>query len=459
MSRTDGTDSATLPHTEGLSMLFTRAEFLRHLQLALAVSSAAQPSALFAVLAINLTGFRNANKAGGHAAGDAVLQEASQRIIRCIGTDNLAAHDGGDDFFILARYSNKETMIRPLLKALTDTLAAPYELPFGKFSCPPRFGIASHPHDGTDADLLVRNAARALQLARNGNRGCTVFHNEGLHDDYAARMRMAEDLTAAHAHREFVLHYQPIYTAGTRLLTGAEALLRWNHPEHGPIGPEVFLADAEESGLIADIGQWAFTEICHQIREGIDAGHSIPISLNISPKQIPESFPIEWMKRTLLQFRIPAGMLAFELKIGADMLQPECCLPWMKECRKLGIGIHIDDFTGSVAALALIASGCVGEIRIGRELLRHLHTSSSVKILIQSIIDFGRDSAINISAIGVEDASTAEVLTEMGCQSLQGVHLGHVFPNLPFPPTPPKINSGPRTLRLVASSGIRTNLQ
>lgn len=459
MSSTEGTDSATLPHIEGLSMLSTRAEFLRHLRLALAVSSAAQPSALFAVLAINLTGFRNANKSGGHAAGDAVLHEAAQRIVRCIGTENLAAHDGGDEFFVLVRYSNKETMIRPLLRTLSDALSAPYELPCGMLACPPRFGIASHPHDGADAELLVRNAARALQLARSGTRGCIVFHNEGLHDDYAARMRMAEDLASAHERREFVLHYQPIYAADTRQLAGAEALLRWNHPEHGPIGPEVFLADAEESGLISDIGQWAFTEICMQIRDGIDAGQPMPVSLNISPAQIPESFPAGWMKRTMLHYRVPTDMLAFELKVDADMHQTERWLPWMEDCRHLGIGIHIDDFTGSVPALALIASGCVGEIRIGRELLRHLHTSSSVRTLIQAVIDYGRDSAIRISAVGVEDASTADVLTEMGCQSLQGVYLGPVSPNLRFPPTLTKINAEPRTLRLVASSGIRTLLQ
>lgn len=458
MSRTEATDSALLPPTEGLSMLCTHAEFLRHLRLALAASGAGQASGLFAVVAINLAGFRNVNRQEGHAAGDAVLNEAARRIIQCIGPENLAAHDGGDDFLVMLRFTNKETMARPLLKTLSDALAVPYAFPDGPLACPPRFGIASHPHDGPDAERLVRYAVGALQSARSGTRGNTVFHNNGLQEDYAARMRMAEDLAAAHERREFVLHYQPVYTAKTRLLCGAEALLRWNHPEHGQIGPEVFLADAAESGLITAIGQWAFTEICHRIREGLDSGQSVPVSLNIPAAQMPESFPVEWMKQTLLQHRIPAGMLAFELKIENDMVHPERCLPWMKECRQLGIEIHLDDFTGSLPALALLASGDVAEIRIGRALLRHLHTSNVVKTLIQAVIDYSKDSATRISAVGIEDASTADTLTEMGCQSLQGLHLGHVSPLLHFPLSRAKPHAAARSLRLVACAGNRSPL-
>ena len=458
MSSIEGADSATLPRSEGLRMLFTRAEFLRHLRLALAASVAGQPSEMFAVVAINLNGFRNANKEGGHAAGDAVLLEAARRISRCVGNENLTAHDGGDEFFVLIRYSNNETMIRPLLNDLTEALSEPYDLPSGMLRCPPRFGIASHPHDGEDADLLVRNAAKALQLSRNGIRGNTVFHNEGFHDDYAARRRMAEDLESAYQREQFELHYQPIYSAVTRSLIGAEALLRWNHPEHGLIGPEVFLTDAEESGLIANIGHWAFAEICHQIRVGIDASQAVPISLNITPGEIPESFSAEWMRQTLLRYQIPTGMLAFELKVEADTAVSEHCLRWMKACCELGIGIHIDEFTGTNPSLALIASGCISEIRIGRELLRHLHTSTGVRTLIQAIIDYGRDSGTRISAVGVEDASTADALAEMGCQSLQGYHLGHPSPIPRFTKSLLQTKPESRTLRLVTVSGNR-NIQ
>jgi diguanylate cyclase len=458
MSSTENHDSAVFLRPQGLNMLCTRDEFLRHLRLALAASVAKQPNEMFAVLAINLSGFRNANKAGGHSSGDLVLDEAARRISQCIGIENLAAHDGGDDFFALIHYSNKETVIRPMLKDLSDALSEPYDLHCGLLSCPPRFGIASHPHDGDDAELLVRNAAKALQLSRSGIRGNTVFHNEGFHDDYAARMRMAEDLASAYKHNQFELHYQPIYSADTRLLIGAEALIRWNHPEHGPIGPEVFLADAKESGLIADIGQWAFTEVCRQIRAGIDAGQSIPVSLNITSEEIPESFSSEWMRQTMLRYRIPAGMLAFELKVETDSAPSEHRLRWMQDCLNLGIGIHIDDFDGSNPSLALVASGCVSEIRIGRELLRHLHTSTSVRTLIQAIIDYGRDSATRISAVGVEDESTANALNVMGCQSLQGYHLGHPSPTLRFPRELLQPKPDFRTLRLVAATGIRNIL-
>jgi diguanylate cyclase len=453
MSLTEGIDSAITQHSDGLSILCTRSEFMRHLRLSMAVSVAGKPSGMFAVLAINLSGFRKANMIGGRAAGDALLKEAARRISRCIGNENLAAHDGSDDFFALIRYSNRETLIRPMLKALSDVLSLPYQLPWGTLECPPRFGIASHPHDGTDAELLIRNAARAVQMSRSGTRGNTVFHNEGLQEDYSARMRMAEDLASALESNAFELHYQPIYAVDTRLLTGVEALLRWNHPEHGLIGPEVFLADAEESGLIADIGQWAFTEICRQARESIDAGQAIPVSLNLSPGQLPEFLPAKWLKKTMLDFKIPHELLSFELKADEEMVDIECMIGWMQDCRQLGIDIHLDEFTGSNPSLTLIASGLIGEIRIGRKLIRHLHTSTGVRTLIQAVIDYGRDSSTRISAVGIEDASTADTLSQMGCQSLQGYHLGRPSPFLRFPEVLPQIKPASRILRLVTTSG------
>jgi EAL domain-containing protein (putative c-di-GMP-specific phosphodiesterase class I) len=246
--------------------------------------------------------------------------------------------------------------------------------------------------------------------------------------DFVVTRALESDLQQALEDGQLVLHYQPILRLPRRSLAGVEALIRWNHPEHGLIGPEVFLPAAEESGLMQQIGRWVITEACRQSAVWTREGRSMAVSVNISGRQIPEGFPVDWLRETLTRFSIDPGALTFDIKEKVLLQESPALRRWLMAVDEMQIRLALDDFGSGYAAISRLRHSGIHQIKIDSSLVSAMQGDLRARSLVKSIIDTGRNMGLQVTAEGVENAATLAALQAMECESAQGFHLAPPMP-------------------------------
>ena len=370
-----------------------------------------------AVLCLDLDHFKKINDSLGHPVGDALLSEVASRLVGCVGAGDTVSRLGGDEFAIVQFCKDCDpTAVSALASHIVELLAAPYEIGGHQLVIGVSVGISLSPDDGTDPDQLLKNADLALYRAKADGRGTYRFFETGMDARAQARRLLELDLRLALQRGEFEVHYQPIRDIASDAIVVCEALVRWRHPQRGLIAPNQFIPLAEETGLIAQLGDWVLRQACRDAARWSKAC----VAVNLSPVQFRNPQLVAGVKAALEQAGLPAQRLELEITESVLLQNSETTRETLLELRELGIKISLDDFGTGYSSLSYLRSFPFDKIKIDRSFVSELGTSKDSLAIIRAVAGLGKSLGMITTAEGVETDDQLEVLSREGCTQAQG---------------------------------------
>ncbi len=378
----------------------------------------------FAVMFCDLDGFKAINDAYGHQLGDKLLVEVSHRVSGLLRSQDTFARLGGDEFVIVFQIDEPEDAA-VVAERILASVAEPFFIDALELHVSTSIGIALYPDDASNERELMAHADAAMYHTKDTGRNGYTFFTESLQVTANRQLRLLQDLRRAIPRGELVLHYQPKFLAAGSDIIGAEALVRWQHPELGLLSPDTFIPMAERSGLILPLGDWVLDAACAQLRAWHDAGHdSWTMSVNLSPVQFASNTLLDTVRDTLARHQLEAGFLTLEVTETTAMKDVEASLQILHGLTDMGVHISIDDFGTGYSSLLYLKRMPATELKIDRAFVRELEDNSEDAAIVSSIIALGRSLQLRIVAEGVETAGQQQYLNQLGCDLLQGYHLG-----------------------------------
>ncbi|OYU00378.1 MAG: hypothetical protein CFE40_03495 [Burkholderiales bacterium PBB1] len=375
----------------------------------------------FAVIFMDLDHFKHVNDSLGHAVGDELLKKVSQRLTSTLRGSDTVCRLGGDEFVMLLSDIGGPEDVGEVAKKILREVGVPCVLEGTEVNVGISLGIAVFPSDGDDPETLMKHADAAMYRSKREGRNRYQFFSRAVDQAASARLRLEADMRRGLAEGQFVAHYQPIIDAATGKPVALEALARWDRPEHGLQSPLVFITVAEESGLIVPLGAAMLRCACEQLRawQGTPLGH-ITIAVNVSPVQLAHAGFIEMVADTLQSTGVAGAQLAFEITESTLMTDPDATLGLLQRIKTLGIRIAVDDFGTGYSSLSHLKRFPVDSVKIDRSFVRDLETDPDDRELVKAIVAMSRSLRLRVVAEGVETDVQSEMLTAMGCTSLQG---------------------------------------
>ena len=402
-----------------LTGLPNRVLVLDRVDQALARSVAQEPDHRVGVLLFDLDGFKDINETFGHGSGDELLQEVARRLEGVVDPSTTVARLGGDEFVVVlegAAVAIDETASR-LLAAVrmpfTLALDNPVEL-----SVTASIGIAMGP--SSSAGELLRDADVALYGAKAGGRDRAVTFAPAMHAAVQSRLELEIDLRAALTERQFFLVFQPTFDLRSGRASGAEALIRWQHPTRGIVGPDAFVPVLEETGLVVDVGRWVLEEACRQAQDWRSRGHQLAVAVNVSARQLEDRDLVDDVARTLRASGLDPLALTLELTETVLARDPSATSTRLAELRDLGVRIAIDDFGTGYSSLSYLRQFPVDALKIDRSFVSGLGASEEAQALVRTLVRLGRDLGLEVIAEGIEEESQLALLRFAGCDTGQG---------------------------------------
>lgn len=390
-----------------------------------------------ALLFADIDDFKRINDTLGHEAGDDVLLQVAGRIDRVVksipGVDAMVARFGGDEFVILLHASDNEpdgevrTLANKLASSLVHELGQPLLLHGRQIFLGSSIGVAMFPDDADTVPGLMKNGDIAMYQAKMAGKNCHRFYSRAMDQAVERRMRMEYDLRAAWARGELSLAYQPIYRTRDRVLVGAEALLRWNHPEDGAISPVVFIDVAEQSGLIESIGPEVMRAACREAakwRPAAGAGEPPFVSVNVSPRQLRSGTLVEQITSALEEASLPPARLHIELTETAVISDEINASVLLARLRQTGVRVWLDDFGTGYSSLSHLRRVQVDGLKIDRSFITDLLRDPDDLALTSAIIAMAHSMGITVVAEGVEKQGQYDLLRERDCDLVQGFWFG-----------------------------------
>ncbi|WP_293776830.1 bifunctional diguanylate cyclase/phosphodiesterase [uncultured Oxalicibacterium sp.] len=385
---------------------------------------AAREHARFALMFLDLDGFKAINDSLGHHIGDLLLIEVANRIRHNIRGQDTAARLGGDEFVILIEITDPEDAATVAGK-LCDAINAPFHINQHDLGVSASIGITVYPEDGRTAHDLLVNADAAMYHTKGVGRNGYHFFETSMNTNAHNQLQMIQDLRHALDERQFVLHYQPKHDAQDGRIVGMEALLRWQHPVRGLIGPGEFIPTAEKTGLIVSIGEWVLDEACRQMRIWLDSGYTEwKVAVNLSAVQFANGLLVDQVAATLKKYALPAHCLMLEVTESTAMQDVESSMTILTELAVLGIDISIDDFGTGYSSLLYLKRLPACELKIDRGFIHNLAKNSDDAAIVSAIVAMGHSLNLRIVAEGVETETQRSILKTLGCDTLQGYLLG-----------------------------------
>jgi diguanylate cyclase (GGDEF)-like protein len=367
---------------------------------------------------LDLDRFKTVNDSLGHPVGDSLLRLVAQRL-RCMVPDvEEVARLGGDEFAILKCLpdGNKDEALH-LADRILDAITEPYDLDGRRFSIGTSIGVTFAPLDGNNADALIKNADLALYKAKSqgGSRYC--LFEAAMEAEARERQELEDDMRRAIAREEFELHYQTVVDIGSRGCTGAEALVRWRHPQRGLIPPNQFIAIAEESGLIVPLGEWILRKAC------ADASHwpaNMKLAVNLSPAQFKQGDLLRVITSTLAESALAPERLELEITETVLLERNEHSLAVLRELKNLGVSIVLDDFGIGYSSMRYLQMFPFDKIKIDKSFIQSMTSHTDSAAIVCAITGLGRTLDIETTAEGVESVEQLALLRSAGCQFAQG---------------------------------------
>ncbi|MET0891470.1 MAG: EAL domain-containing protein [Stenotrophomonas maltophilia] len=388
------------------------------------LAEAEQRGSRFAVMFMDLDGFKQVNDAYGHQTGDALLVAVADRTRKLLRPADMMARLGGDEFVLVVPIENDED-VATLASRIIQTVGGEPLLPRHDLQVTASIGIAICPDHAASERQLMAFADAAMYQAKEAGRNAYVLFADWMNDSAEQQFQLLADLRRAIGTEQLFLHYQPKTRVAGQSVSGAEALIRWRHPQQGLIPPDRFIRLAERSGVINEIGRWALDEACRQLRVWHDAGHDgWTVSVNLSPIQFASPNLLQEVREALQTHRIEPRRLILEITENTVMRDTEASLTLLQAMAALGVGISIDDFGTGYSSLLYLKRLPATEIKIDHAFVRDLENSSEDVVIVSAIVALGHALDMDIVAEGVETVGQRAYLERLGCDYLQGYLLG-----------------------------------
>jgi len=404
---------------DALTGLPNRASFQQELTRQLVGARAG--GAQVGVVAVDLNRFKEINDIHGHKAGDDVLVLLAQRMRNEMGHDDSVARLGGDEFVAITRFDDRAKLVA-FANRITTALNEP--LSIGAFAARvgASIGVATYPHDASDAETLTNNADLAMFRAKNQGMVAPCYYDAPLDEAIRDRRELANDLRIAIEGDMLEVHYQVQSSVTTNAVTGYEALVRWTHPERGAISPTVFIPIAEENGLILMLGEWVLRRAC---TDAVGWAHETKVAVNVSPLQLAHGELPRLFHEVMLETGLPPRRLEIELTESAIMTNRTQALHVLRQIKALGVGVALDDFGTGYSSLETLRAFPFDKIKLDRLFAAELESSPQATAIIRAVLALGKSLSIPVLAEGIETEQQLEVLRREGCDEAQGFLLGY----------------------------------
>lgn len=408
----------TLARHDPLTGLANRRHFLEELERRLALVGEEQSA--FALMFIDLDRFKPINDVHGHAIGDQLLQVIATRLNSCIRDDSFAARLGGDEFAVLLEGPGGREGVAAAARRILHELSAPILVNGLKLTVGASIGVALCPEDGRDAaDLLQRGDAAMLRAKED--RGAYQFFDSSIDEELKSKAALETELRSAIPSGDIVPYFQPVVQVETGELAGFEVLARWPHRERGMISPVAFIPVAEEAGLV-DAMFWAL--LAQACRKALDAPGEFILAVNISPSQVRDQWFPEKVLRTLRETGFPARRLEIEVTESAMIGDVARAKSSLLSLKNQGVQIALDDFGTGYSSLFLLRELPIDKLKIDRSFVARITSDRENQTIVGALVGLGKALGLKVTAEGVEDAETADLLRSMGCELAQGYLYG-----------------------------------
>jgi diguanylate cyclase (GGDEF)-like protein/PAS domain S-box-containing protein len=414
-------------------------------QLHKAIANAERHAQQVAIMFIDLDHFKRVNDTLGHGAGDELLRVVSSRLAASIraldsisrsssdNAENSIARLGGDEFIVMLSDVNKVADAAGVARRLVTALNEPVTVLGTEIFVSGSVGVAMYPSDGNDIDTLLMNADTAMYRAKEAGRGSFQFYDRSMNACALERLVMETSLRRALDRSEFLLHFQPRIELATGRIVGAEALIRWLHPERGLVPPDEFIPLAEETGLVIPIGEWAINEACRQAAAWDAAGlAAVPIAVNLAATHLRECTLPELVERAMRKHALPQGLLEIEVTESVLMADPELSLANARRLNALGVDLSIDDFGTGYSSLSYLKRLPITSLKIDRSFVRDIATDPDDAAIITAVIAMAHTLKLRVVAEGVETQAQWAFLKAHGCDEFQGYLISRAVSALEF---------------------------
>lgn len=389
-----------------------------------AIRTAEREKRRFALMFMDLDGFKAVNDVYGHHVGDLLLIDVAQRIGARVRQQDTVARVGGDEFVVLAYVDDPEDA-GTLADALLEVVREPFMAGGHELRVSTSIGIAIYPGDGGNQHDLLTNADAAMYHAKGLGRNAYSFFEPSMNADVHQQLQLVQDLRRAVERHELVLHYQPKFNAPNGPIMGVEALVRWQHPQRGLVPADEFIPLAEKTGLIVPLGAWVLDEACRQMAQWHREGRTgWTVAVNLSALQFGHVALIDTVRDTLARHALDPRSLTLEITESTAMRDVDASLQILQQLDAMGVRISIDDFGTGYSSLLYLKRLPASELKIDRGFVRDLAHDTEDAAIVSAIVALGQTLNLRIVAEGVETAEQQAFLTRLGCHSLQGYLLG-----------------------------------
>jgi diguanylate cyclase (GGDEF)-like protein/PAS domain S-box-containing protein len=386
-----------------------------------------------AIIFLDLDLFKFINDTLGHSSGDLLLQIVAERIQGCIRRSDTVARIGGDEFVVVLNGIPDAEAASQLAQKILDTVRLPVDLAGQEVFSSCSIGIALHPVDGRDAETLLMNADAAMYQSKEQGRNTYQFYSRELNQRSAERLVLETSLRRSLERGDFLLYYQPQIDLHTGLVTGMEALLRWNHPELGMVSPARFIPLAEETGIIVPLGEWVIRTACAQRRVWQDAGFTnLRMAINLSFKQFRQKNLPAVISECLTATGLDPAYLELELTESSIMEQSGQNIAILTQLQELGVSLSIDDFGTGFSSMGALKLLPIHRLKIAQQFVRDILTDPDDAAITDAVIAMAHSLKLTVLAEGVETREQMDYLRQRQCDEAQGFYFAPPMPAAEF---------------------------
>ncbi|AXC12823.1 diguanylate cyclase/phosphodiesterase (GGDEF & EAL domains) with PAS/PAC sensor(s) [Acidisarcina polymorpha] len=386
-----------------------------------ATVQAARDQTRLSVLMLDLDRFKNVNDSFGHRVGDRLLEAVSKRLRACLRDSDIVARLGGDEFIIAAPMSSDDKGGERVAQKILAALIEPFQIEGRDLRISGSVGICAYPTDGENPQALLRSADAAMYEAKKLGRGAYRSFASDLTDTARTRRNLENDLLQACARGEFVLYYQPLVSTVRGVITGVEALLRWDHPIYGLTPPGQFIPQLEEMGLMVEVGKWVLRTACMQnVMWQKERLSPVRVAVNVSAQQFYGGDIVDAVDQVLRETELDAKYLELELTETLTLDASENTVAIMQDLKSLGVSLSLDDFGTGWSSLSYLSRFPLDRLKIDRSFMRDIASRPAARAVVGGIINLGRSLHLDCIGEGVETRQQLDYLREQQCSEVQG---------------------------------------
>ncbi len=399
-------------------------------RLELAIALAGRSGRKVALLFFDLDDFKMINDSLGHVTGDGLLKAVAERLLRCIREGDTLSRVGGDEFLLVLGDATSVDDVSTAAQKIVAELTAPFDVEGNELTTSVSLGMAVYPDDGPDFDTLLKKADTAMYSAKEAGRNTYRFYTRQMNVDAVEHLRLRTGLRQALEQGQFVLYFQPQVELVTGRMVGAEALIRWEHPELGLLAPARFIGIAEQSGLIVPIGEWVLREACRQAAAWhAQSGRAdLVCAVNLSARQFRRNDLERSVAGALADSGLEPACLDLELTESILIQDTEHVLATVKRLKALGVRLSIDDFGTGYSSLSYLKRFAADKLKIDRSFVRGMAEDPNDAAIVRAIIQMARSLGLQTIAEGVENDRVRELLLVQQCDQAQGFHFARPLP-------------------------------